>query len=63
MRPNPDSRAHQQVAAADTKEDPAVAGLVAGTVVEVEVAAWEEAAVAARFMSPTSVASLSYMDL
>ena len=64
VRPNPDSRAHQQVAAADTTEDPAVAGLAAGTVVVVAAAAaWEEAAAAAKFTSPTSVGSLSYMNL
>lgn len=62
MRPNPDSQAPQQVVAADTMEDPAVADLAAaGTVV-----VWEQVVVvvvAARFMSPTSVASLPYVNL
>lgn len=57
MRPNPDSPAHQQAAAADTKEGPAVAVMAAGTV------AWQQAVVAVRFTSPTSVASLSYLKL
>jgi hypothetical protein len=58
VRPNPDSRAHQQAAAADTKEEPAVAVMAAGT------AAWRQAAAAAavRFTSPTSVVSLSYIN-
>jgi hypothetical protein len=54
-RPNPDSQAHQQVAAADTMEQPPVVGMAAGTV------AWEQAVVAVRYTSPTSVASLPYV--
>lgn len=55
MRPNPDSQVHQQVAAADTKADPAVVALAAAMVV-----VWEAVAAGAKFTSLTSVTSLPY---
>lgn len=66
MRPNPDSQAHQQVVAADTMADPAVVALVVAMEVAATVVACLQevvVVVAARFTSPTSVASFSYWHM